>query len=128
MVLEIKYRYSSNTLGWAFLDGALNLLYLLIFCAILLLWRPTDNNQRYGLDQLAQDEDEYEEQLELGRMQAAGDAEKRRAHPADPEDIFDLDLNEGFESDEEEADDVLNWAEQTLASERRAEYNANKIL
>jgi hypothetical protein len=67
---------------WALLDGALNLLYLLIFCSILILWRPTDNNQRYGLDQLAQDEDEYEEGLELGRMAAAdraGNAERRKS-------------------------------------------------
>jgi hypothetical protein len=38
----------------------INLLYLLIFYSILLLFRPTDKNQRYVLDHLAQDEDEYE--------------------------------------------------------------------
>jgi hypothetical protein len=96
-----------------------------LYLLYLILRRPTDNNQRYGLDQLAQDEGEYEEQMELGRMAAQGGVERRKA--AEPEDIFDLDLNEGFESEEEDGDEVLNWAEETLAEERSAAVDANKF-
>ncbi|KAJ3080639.1 hypothetical protein HK102_002912, partial [Quaeritorhiza haematococci] len=38
------------------LSATLNFLYLIIFTGILILWRPTENNQRYGLDELAQDD------------------------------------------------------------------------
>ncbi|KAJ3180147.1 hypothetical protein HDU85_004150 [Gaertneriomyces sp. JEL0708] len=42
---------------WFMLDGWLNLLYLGVFVGIAILWRPTENNQRYGLEELAQDDD-----------------------------------------------------------------------
>ncbi|RUS23740.1 lung seven transmembrane receptor-domain-containing protein [Jimgerdemannia flammicorona] len=43
---------------WFMLDGWLNVLYFIVFFVIVVLWRPTENNRRYGLDQLSQDEDE----------------------------------------------------------------------
>lgn len=62
----INFSYH-NTTGWAarnwrwrwfMLDGWLNVLYFLVFFVIVILWRPTENNRRYGLDQLSQDEEE----------------------------------------------------------------------
>lgn len=51
-------------LRWILLDAWLNVLYLVIFIGILILWRPTENNQRYGLVELAQDDyDEYDAEL-----------------------------------------------------------------
>jgi magnesium-transporting ATPase (P-type) len=41
---------------WFMVDGWLALLFFTIFLVIAILWRPTQNNQRYGLQQLAQDE------------------------------------------------------------------------
>jgi hypothetical protein len=41
---------------WFLMDGWLNLQYLVFFVGILLLWQPTENNQRYGLDELAQED------------------------------------------------------------------------
>ena len=41
---------------WFLLDGWLNLEYFVVFCAIAFLWRPTNKNERYGLQQLASDE------------------------------------------------------------------------
>lgn len=38
---------------WFMLDGLLNLVFLLMFLGVLILWRPTSNNERYGLQQLA---------------------------------------------------------------------------
>ncbi|KAJ2957540.1 hypothetical protein NQZ79_g6784 [Umbelopsis isabellina] len=43
---------------WFMLDGWLNILYFIVFFVIVILWRPTENNARYGLEQLSQDEDE----------------------------------------------------------------------
>jgi hypothetical protein len=37
---------------WYILDGALNIIYFIVFLAIIMLWRPTSNNERYGLHQL----------------------------------------------------------------------------
>jgi hypothetical protein len=34
---------------WFLLDGWLNILYLVVFCVILIIWRPTRNNKRYPL-------------------------------------------------------------------------------
>lgn len=104
------------------LDGALNLLFLVVFVAILALWRPKANNQ-LGMEQLASTEDEYLE-IELGRVQNAAVAPRKPTREED--DIFELDLNEGFESEDEDNDEVLNWAEATLAAERQAENDASK--
>ncbi|KAI9487860.1 MAG: lung seven transmembrane receptor-domain-containing protein [Benjaminiella poitrasii] len=43
---------------WVMLDGLLNILYFIVFFVIVILWRPTSNNSRYGLMQLSQDEEE----------------------------------------------------------------------
>lgn len=43
---------------WIMLDGLLNVLYFVVFLIIVVLWRPTSNNARYGLMQISQDEEE----------------------------------------------------------------------
>ncbi|KAI9027434.1 lung seven transmembrane receptor-domain-containing protein [Phycomyces nitens] len=43
---------------WFMLDGWLNILYFIVFFVIIVLWRPTSYNSRYGLEQLSQDEEE----------------------------------------------------------------------
>lgn len=43
---------------WIMLDGLLNILYFIVFLIIVILWRPTSNNARYGLMQISQDEEE----------------------------------------------------------------------
>lgn len=43
---------------WIMLDGLLNVLYFAVFLIIVILWRPTSNNSRYGLMQISQDEEE----------------------------------------------------------------------
>lgn len=45
---------------WMLLEGSLHILYLVVFCCIAFLWAPTENNQRYGLEQVASEEDEDE--------------------------------------------------------------------
>jgi hypothetical protein len=46
---------------WILLDGALNIIYFLVFCSIAYLWMPTKNNERYGLDQLADHDHDFDE-------------------------------------------------------------------
>ncbi|KAI8913405.1 lung seven transmembrane receptor-domain-containing protein [Gorgonomyces haynaldii] len=79
---------------WMLLDGSVNIIYFLVFALIVVLWRPTENNERYGLDQLAtEDPDEFEvitdNQIKL-----------RNIHM----------------DEEETADDILNWVEQHVGN------------
>ncbi|KAJ3319705.1 hypothetical protein HDV06_006121 [Boothiomyces sp. JEL0866] len=42
---------------WFMVDGLLNILYFIVFSSISFLWMPTENNQRYGLEQLVEDDE-----------------------------------------------------------------------
>ncbi|KAI9313110.1 lung seven transmembrane receptor-domain-containing protein [Dichotomocladium elegans] len=55
---EVDWDANSWQWRWIMLDGLLNVLYFIVFLVIVVLWRPTSNNQRYGLQQISQDEDE----------------------------------------------------------------------
>lgn len=43
----------------------MNIIYFIVFSAIVLLWRPTDNNERYGLQQLGEIDDGLDMELEI---------------------------------------------------------------
>ncbi len=93
-------------LRWILLDAWLNVLYLVIFIGILILWRPTENNQRYGLVELAQDDyDEYEN--ELNDISHHDDGEE-----SSPKTMVNQRHNGGDMRDEEFGEDELfEWAE-----------------
>ncbi|KAI7853219.1 lung seven transmembrane receptor-domain-containing protein, partial [Circinella umbellata] len=55
---EVDWAANSWKWRWIMLDGLLNALYFTVFFTIIILWRPTRNNQRYGLQQISQDEEE----------------------------------------------------------------------
>lgn len=81
------------------MDGWLNILYFFVFVSILWLWRPTRNNERYGLQQLQSDE--YEDAVdlqEMGEMNSDGEIDNK-------------------ETVWEEEDDVMQWAEQKFGFE-----------
>ncbi|KAJ3036151.1 hypothetical protein HK097_003900 [Rhizophlyctis rosea] len=111
---------------WFLIDGWLNMLYLIIFVVICVLWRPTTNNQRYGLQELAQEDFEEEEDEEegvggatVGRQQIkmrdvrGGKVGKGESE----EELFGEALDSGNQSGEDEDDDVLRWAEQNVERE-----------
>jgi hypothetical protein len=50
---------------WFMLDGWLNLEYFLVFSLIAFLWRPTNQNQRYGLQELPSNEQEADDAFAL---------------------------------------------------------------
>ncbi|SAL95378.1 hypothetical protein [Absidia glauca] len=80
---------------WFMLDGMLNILYFVVFAVIIVLWRPTSNNARYGLEQISQDE---EEALDLEqRLQAASDGNK---HNREDDDAGLFELGDDFSDDE----------------------------
>jgi flagellar biosynthesis/type III secretory pathway M-ring protein FliF/YscJ len=84
---------------WILMDGWLNILYFFVFVSILWLWRPTRNNERYGLQQLQSDE--YEDAVdlqEMGEMNSDGEIDNK-------------------ETVWEEEDDVMQWAEQKFGFE-----------
>lgn len=65
---------------WIMLDGLLNVLYFVVFFVIVILWRPTSNNARYGLMQISQDE---EEALDLEeRLRRVEDHDENGTHHA----------------------------------------------
>jgi hypothetical protein len=57
---------------WFLLDGVFQILYLMVFLCVAWLWRPTENNERYGLDQLASDDYFEDEDLENAIHGGAG--------------------------------------------------------
>ncbi|KAJ1916370.1 hypothetical protein H4219_003816 [Mycoemilia scoparia] len=70
---------------WFLSDGFFNLEYLFIFGTILFWWRPTAENRRYGLEQIAGDEDGA---LERERhRQLNGDEFDENGHPISHEGI-----------------------------------------
>jgi hypothetical protein len=90
---------------WILLDGALNIIYLVIFIAIVILWRPTENNQRYGLQQLAsEDPDDDPESYLRNPDDPVGIKLRTFAHPIDYDDM-------------ETADDILQWVEDNVGSD-----------
>ncbi|KAJ3079689.1 hypothetical protein HDU99_010304 [Rhizoclosmatium hyalinum] len=108
---------------WALLDGWLNILYLVIYLSIALLWRPTENNQRYGLEQLAGDD--YDDDLEA--ITAGGAApgvtnpkqrkvQLRAMHTAHTDETLEEGIDDDVDDDEDE-DDVFRWAEENVGGE-----------
>ncbi|KAJ3145191.1 hypothetical protein HDU89_007512 [Geranomyces variabilis] len=116
---------------WFLLDGWLNLLYLFVFLGICILWRPTENNQRYGLDELAQDDydgDDFRVATQ-GQTHTAGQqiGLRKVIVAKDEDDLGAGDLGSldevgewGWDGNEEEEahgkegdddEDVMNWAE-----------------
>ncbi|KAH9273730.1 hypothetical protein BASA83_004064 [Batrachochytrium salamandrivorans] len=92
---------------WMLLDGSMNAIYFIVFVCIMLLWRPTENNQRYGLDQLAQDDpDEDINGIKLHDV----------LHGPDDLDDFDDEFGQFHDDGMESADEVLRWVEQNVGS------------
>ncbi|KAJ9067763.1 hypothetical protein DSO57_1035938 [Entomophthora muscae] len=50
------FNYNQWQIRWFLIDGWVAILFFAIFTAIMWLWRPTSNNQKLGLLELAQDE------------------------------------------------------------------------
>ncbi|KNE68973.1 hypothetical protein AMAG_13849 [Allomyces macrogynus ATCC 38327] len=90
---------------WLLVDGWLNLLYTVCMLAICLLWRPTSNNARYGLEELVSDPLEDEFELDVPDLfdqhaERYPGANKRRGDPlAEQTVVFALD------SDTDDSDD-----------------------
>jgi hypothetical protein len=79
---------------WVMLDGLLNVLYFVVFVVIVILWRPTSNNARYGLMQISQDEEEaldLEERLRHVEDQESSNNTRGNVHRVEDESaIFEL--------------------------------------
>ena len=56
----VTWYISSWRLKWFLSDGWLNLLYISVFSFIAWLWRPTEHNERYGLEELSQNDKDEE--------------------------------------------------------------------
>ncbi|KAI8883935.1 hypothetical protein K501DRAFT_183491, partial [Backusella circina FSU 941] len=79
--MEIDWAAKNWKYRWIMLDGLLNILYFIVFFVIIILWRPTSNNARYGLMQISQDEEEaldLEERLRRAEGYQNNDGEIQR--------------------------------------------------
>ncbi|KAG0036092.1 hypothetical protein BGZ82_004702 [Podila clonocystis] len=99
---------------WFLLDGWLNILYLIVFTAIVILWRPTENNKRYGIDQLeTEDYDEHDEHADHNNARAAESMgltgmklrPQRRDYEMEDDEVAMFDIGE--EDDDEDDDNQL---------------------
>lgn len=91
--IENQWKYR-----WMLLDGALNILYLVTFTLIAFLWMPCENNERYGLDQVPEEDDEA---LPVGIELEDGVKMRTKSKGST-----------GNGSDTEDDEKVLEWAEQ----------------
>jgi hypothetical protein len=113
---------------WISLEGLLQILYFVVFVGILLLWKPTEHNARYGLQQISQDEDEALD-LEV-RLHSFSSSKTRRTHKhvgngvgvGVLEEEENADFIVGFELNLSEDDDADNEEE-----EEEVEYNTKMI-
>ncbi|KAF9346722.1 hypothetical protein BGX26_001763 [Mortierella sp. AD094] len=96
---------------WFLLDGWLNILYLIVFTVIVILWRPTENNKRYGIDQLETDDyDENDEHADQNNARAAESMgltgmklrPQRRDYEMEDDEVAMFDIGEEDEDDEED--------------------------
>ncbi|RIB14974.1 lung seven transmembrane receptor-domain-containing protein [Gigaspora rosea] len=53
---------------WFLLDGWLNILYLIVFCVILFIWRPTENNKRFAMSEELMQEDDFDTERHSSRL------------------------------------------------------------
>ncbi|KAI8819315.1 lung seven transmembrane receptor-domain-containing protein [Fimicolochytrium jonesii] len=111
---------------WFMLDGWTNLLYLSVFLGLCILWRPTENNQRYGLDELAQDDYESDFRIAGDGPVAGQNLNLRKVPPVardeeeggfgggafDDEDEDDILAGEILEDGDDE--DIMNWVEENV--------------
>ncbi|KAI0244792.1 hypothetical protein L0F63_002453 [Massospora cicadina] len=86
---------------WFLIDGWLSVLFFTIFAAIMWLWRPTANNQKYGLQELAQDEaaaDALDLEARAPDQAELAGPKNLPPYPEDGVNIFDIgDLDEELE-------------------------------
>ncbi|KAG0743501.1 hypothetical protein G6F57_005062 [Rhizopus arrhizus] len=127
--VNLDWAAKSWKFRWIMLDGLLNILYFIVFFVIVILWRPTNNNARYGLMQISQDEEEaldLEERLrraeegdEYGHSRNTG-AER---HVIDESAVFEL----GEElTDEEEDHQPINKVELSDVSKNNRYNNKSQ--
>ncbi|KAI1288991.1 hypothetical protein EDD11_009455 [Mortierella claussenii] len=99
---------------WFLLDGWLNILYLIVFTVIVILWRPTENNKRYGIDQLETDDfDEHDEHADHNNARAAESMGltgmklrlQRRDYEMEDDEVAMFDIGEEDEDEDDHDDD-----------------------
>ncbi|KAF9433036.1 hypothetical protein BGZ76_009973 [Entomortierella beljakovae] len=99
---------------WFLLDGWLNILYLIVFTVIVILWRPTENNKRYGIDQLETDDfDDNDEHADINNARAAESMgltgmklrPQRRDYEMEDDEVAMFDIGEEDEDDDDDDED-----------------------
>ncbi|GBB95326.1 hypothetical protein RclHR1_02510020 [Rhizophagus clarus] len=114
---------------WFLLDGWLNILYLIVFCVILIIWRPTRNNKRYPLkfenlnEELTQ-EDPYELENNLRAAENIGYENvkfRSEIHNDSGSAIFDI----GDEHDDDDDEFSNKWDDESTVRASHGDSPAN---
>lgn len=101
----IPYAWKWN---WLSSNGVSEMIYLIIFVCLAFLWRPTNNNQRYGLSEVSQDDD----------LERSGD-------------VINLQVVHGNKDvDEEEEDDVtvMKWVQENILDDQDEEKMEERAM
>ncbi|KAJ3119477.1 hypothetical protein HK098_005402 [Nowakowskiella sp. JEL0407] len=128
---------------WLLLDGWMHLLYLFVASSILFIWRPTENNQRYGLDQIPTDDFDDDEDFEREinstlnfgqdmklRSIKKGKNDTRLSFESDDDDEDeDRENKESNKKDavDEEDEEVMKWVESHVGEDSSAGEKENLI-
>jgi hypothetical protein len=101
--------YLNFILGrWYILDGALNLIYFVVFLAIIMLWRPTDNNERYGLHQITDFDPD------IGKLSVSLDEQGMHRDEIELDNTLREHMDEDVDVLEETADEIFQWVEDSI--------------
>jgi len=99
-VYDENYKKKNWDSLWFTTDGWIHLLYFFMFTLMIYMWRPQKNNARYGMQELAQDEEDITMSAGTGTKQLKLRAQKRKSKGGD---------------DDEEDEDALQWVEENIS-------------
>ena len=101
---------------------------------ILILWRPTKNNQRYGLEEIRNNDDDSDDEETGIEWRYGQEIKLRNVRELEDDDdvVFSVDSEDTIKSDKkkEEEEDVLLWAERNLGEEDVESHapNPDKVI
>ncbi|TPX39806.1 hypothetical protein SeMB42_g03850 [Synchytrium endobioticum] len=109
--VNVSYRESPSWMPhywqwkWFLLEGWLNILYLFVYIGILILWRPTTNNARYGLEQISSQDDDDE------AVRVEGGVSDRRVKLRATKANVPAEENNDDDDDDDNDDNLMDWVE-----------------
>lgn len=119
MVWSMKfYKFSECVEDWKELwvdDAFWHLLFVLVLFAIMILWRPANNNQRFAFSPLLDDSDASDSEDETPTMGTLARDTTHRTRSLSNGSSVDLPLSQAQKT-QQEAEDDLKWVDENIPS------------